>query len=90
MHEKKMFIVHHVTLLGCHAKLKLPYFMSQYPEEVFVSFMEYSGYHYLVCEPLTKHFAKRPPDPQCAPFALHPRANPSCGLHHIFPLGARA
>ena len=26
--------------------------------------MEYSGYHYLVREPLTKHFAKRPPDPQ--------------------------
>lgn len=52
--------------------------------------MEYSGYHDLVREPLTKHFATRPPDPQYAPFAVHAQANPSCGLHHIFPLGARA
>lgn len=52
--------------------------------------MEYSGYHDLVREPLTKHFATRPPDPQYAPFAVHAQANPSCGLHNIFPLGARA
>ena len=40
--------------------------------------------------PIPANFAKRPPDPQCPPFAVHPRANPSCGLRHIFPLGARA
>ena len=30
-----------------------------------------------------KNFGKCPPDPQCAPIAVHLQANPFCGVHHV-------
>ena len=38
----------------------------------------------------TTNFATLPPDPQCEPFAVHPRASPSDSFLQMRPRGARA
>ena len=64
-HEKKQFIVHHVTLLECHAFLSRKILTSIIDvmvyitrnSEVFFSLIECVAYQYLVGEPLLRMIA---------------------------------